>query len=46
MNRVVYDCLDPSPNHLNQAQKELSENEQLNNLEGEEEGEINKGSPN
>lgn len=46
MNRVVYDCLDPSPNNLNQSQKGLTENEQINNIEGEEEFEINKGNPN
>ena len=34
MNRVVFDSVDPSPNHLaNQEQQQISENEQLNNQE-------------
>lgn len=41
MNRVVFDSVDPAPNHLGgqgdgQQQPQISENEQLNNQESEE----------
>ena len=37
MNRVVFDSVDPAPNHLNMVavESQLSENEQLNNQESE-----------
>ena len=36
MNRVVFDSVDPAPNHLsNSENQQISENEQLNNQESE-----------